>query len=100
MEVKNSFGVGEEIVALTSNNGEHFVEVLRMNEGGEGIVGKEEENQEQSDIGMEFEGLKRHRRELQESRFKVCLFCCSFSASACVYPFLHQQPETPKLIRA
>lgn len=63
MEIGSGYGVGEEIVALSSDNGEHCVELLRRNGGDEGGFGQEEGNHEDSDMETEADlhsDLKRH----------------------------------------
>lgn len=63
LEIGSGYGVGEEIVASSSDNGEHCVELLRRNGGDEGVFGEEEGNHEKNDIEMESDlhsNLKRH----------------------------------------
>lgn len=63
LDIGSGYGVGEEVVASSSDNGEHCVEFLRRNGGDDGGVGEEEGKHEESDMAMESDldaDLKRH----------------------------------------
>lgn len=63
LEVGSGYGVGEEVVASSSDNGEHCVEFLRWNGADNGVFGEEEGKHEENNIAMESDldaDLKRH----------------------------------------
>ena len=63
MEVGSGYGVGEEVVASCSDNGEHCIEFLRWNGGDNGVFVEEKRKHEESNIAMESDldsELKRH----------------------------------------
>lgn len=53
LEVGSGDGVGEEVVAAASDNGEHRGELLGWDGGDDGVLGKEERKQKESDMAME-----------------------------------------------